>query len=245
MCFGGRDKGDVDLARSREIDKVIKQDEKRLAKEVKLLLLGMSRPGPGRRFVVYGVRRMASPMVFSLRCYMHQSLIEPCADSAVLPTGAGESGKSTILKQMKLIYSQGFSDHEKLEWKPVIFSNIVQSFKTIAEAMSELSIEFEKPENEVSPLYPRRPASYFPSCCHLHFVAWSLVNDLLDIAPGAEVANWRCQKHMAHILVDREISADEQLPQDYLVPIKSLWQDKGVIAAIAKGNEYALHDNLD
>ena len=29
------------------------------------------------------------------------------------PTGAGESGKSTILKQMKLIYSQGFSKSER------------------------------------------------------------------------------------------------------------------------------------
>lgn len=64
-------------------------------------------------------------------------------------TGAGESGKSTILKQMKLIYAQGFSKNEKLEWKPVVFSNIVQSFKTIHEAMGELNIQFENPENEV------------------------------------------------------------------------------------------------
>jgi hypothetical protein len=40
MCFGSREKGDSGMARSREIDKGIRQDEKRLAKEVKLLLLG-------------------------------------------------------------------------------------------------------------------------------------------------------------------------------------------------------------
>lgn len=39
MCFGSR-KGDGDAARSRELDRVIRQDEKRMAKEVKLLLLG-------------------------------------------------------------------------------------------------------------------------------------------------------------------------------------------------------------
>lgn len=50
---------------------------------------------------------------------------------------------------MKLIYSQGFSRAEKLEWKPVVFSNIVQSFKTINDAMTELKIDFEKSENEV------------------------------------------------------------------------------------------------
>lgn len=67
-----------------------------------------------------------------------------------LHTGAGESGKSTILKQMKLIYSQGFSKSERLDWKPVVFSNIIQSFKAIFDAMNELGFEFDSPDNEVS-----------------------------------------------------------------------------------------------
>lgn len=85
--------------------------------------------------------------------------------------GAGESGKSTVLKQMKLIYSQGFSKNEKLEWKPVVFNNIVQSFKVIFEAMEELHIPFENPDNEVCPLP-------FPSVLHYHRVyAVELQND--------------------------------------------------------------------
>jgi guanine nucleotide-binding protein subunit alpha, other len=64
--------------------------------------------------------------------------------------GAGESGKSTVLKQMKLIYTQGFSKMEKLEWKPVVFSNIVQSFRLIHDAMNEMGIVFENSDNEVS-----------------------------------------------------------------------------------------------
>lgn len=39
--------------------------------------------------------------------------------------------------------------------------------------------------------------------------------------------------------------ADEPLPTDYLEPVKQLWVDEGVKKAIAKGNEFALHDNLD
>lgn len=69
--------------------------------------------------------------------------------------GAGESGKSTVLKQMKLIYAQGFSKSEKLEWKPVVFQNIVQSFRLIFDAMNEMDIKFENPENEVSHVYMR------------------------------------------------------------------------------------------
>jgi guanine nucleotide-binding protein subunit alpha len=42
MCFGGSaDRDDVEGAnKSREIDKLIRQDEKKMAREVKLLLLG-------------------------------------------------------------------------------------------------------------------------------------------------------------------------------------------------------------
>lgn len=50
---------------------------------------------------------------------------------------------------MKLIYSKGFSQSERLDWKPVVFSNIIQSFRTISEAMGELKYEFDNAENEV------------------------------------------------------------------------------------------------
>lgn len=50
---------------------------------------------------------------------------------------------------------------------------------------------------------------------------------------------------MAHILVDHEIGANDPMPLDFLEPIKQLWLDGGVKRAIDKGNEFALHDNLD
>lgn len=41
MCMGGgKASSDADLAKSREIEKELRQDAKRLLKEVKLLLLG-------------------------------------------------------------------------------------------------------------------------------------------------------------------------------------------------------------
>lgn len=40
MCFGSRKKEEADATRSKELDKILKADEKRMSKEVKLLLLG-------------------------------------------------------------------------------------------------------------------------------------------------------------------------------------------------------------
>lgn len=61
---------------------------------------------------------------------------------------------------MKLIYAQGFSKNEKLEWKPVVFTNIVQSFRLIFDAMNDLDIKFENPDNEASTPFPRQELAF-------------------------------------------------------------------------------------
>jgi len=63
--------------------------------------------------------------------------------------GAGESGKSTILKQMKLIHASGFSNSDRHDYRAIIFANLLTSVKAILEAMDGYGIEFEDKENEV------------------------------------------------------------------------------------------------
>ena len=65
---------------------------------------------------------------------------------------------------MKLIYTQGFSKTEKLEWKPVVFNNIVQSFRLIFDAMQELDIPFENKDNEASSLRSRWRREWLLEC---------------------------------------------------------------------------------
>jgi guanine nucleotide-binding protein G(i) subunit alpha len=45
----------------------------------------------------------------------------------MLLLGAGESGKSTILKQMKLINEGAWTREERESYKEIIYSNTVQS----------------------------------------------------------------------------------------------------------------------
>jgi len=66
----------------------------------------------------------------------------------MLLLGAGESGKSTILKQMKLIHDGGYSPEERESFKEIIFSNTVQSMRVILEAMETMSIKFRDGNNK-------------------------------------------------------------------------------------------------
>ncbi|KAJ3874249.1 guanine nucleotide binding protein alpha subunit [Lentinula edodes] len=65
----------------------------------------------------------------------------------MLLLGAGESGKSTVLKQMKLIHHGGYNDSERDSYKEIIFSNTIQSMRAILDAMPSLDL-FLNPSND-------------------------------------------------------------------------------------------------
>eukprot|EP00064_Thunnus_orientalis_P018450 superscaffoldBa00004258_g18549 len=60
----------------------------------------------------------------------------------LLLLGAGESGKSTIVKQMKIIHEAGYSEEECKQYKAVVYSNTIQSIIAIIRAMGRLKIDF-------------------------------------------------------------------------------------------------------
>ncbi|GAA6008796.1 hypothetical protein JCM10207_001727 [Rhodosporidiobolus poonsookiae] len=64
----------------------------------------------------------------------------------MLLLGAGESGKSTVLKQMKLIHEGSYTDKERENYKEIIYSNTVQSMHVILDAMEMMGITFSNPE---------------------------------------------------------------------------------------------------
>lgn len=66
----------------------------------------------------------------------------------ILLLGAGESGKSTLVKQMKIIHNDGFTEDELESFKPTILDNLVQSMKYVLNGMGLLRINLENPKNK-------------------------------------------------------------------------------------------------
>ncbi|RTG87265.1 guanine nucleotide-binding protein G(s) subunit alpha [Schistosoma bovis] len=60
----------------------------------------------------------------------------------LLLLGTGESGKSTLLKQMKIIHINGFSNKERLDYIPIIKQNIRDVILSILGGMKALQLEF-------------------------------------------------------------------------------------------------------
>lgn len=63
--------------------------------------------------------------------------------------GAGESGKSTIIKQMRIIHSSGFQIDERRQIKAVIYSNMIIAFRVLLEIMQTEKIDFADAKTKV------------------------------------------------------------------------------------------------
>ena len=117
--------------RSAQIDRQIEQDGKRLKEENKVLLLGMS--------------------VLSFR--------PPSPHLCVL--GLSESGKSTIVKQMRIVHQSGFSYETKMEYREAIYYNLLESAQAVAAALHNFNVEPIDPSSVVSSSDPSNPVSFF------------------------------------------------------------------------------------
>ncbi len=67
----------------------------------------------------------------------------------LLLLGAGESGKSTFLKQMKIIHGQSLIDDNNTvdEYKEIIYQNIIKGMKVLIDARNKLGIDWGNDQN--------------------------------------------------------------------------------------------------
>ncbi|KAL0330630.1 UNVERIFIED_CONTAM: Guanine nucleotide-binding protein alpha-1 subunit [Sesamum angustifolium] len=63
----------------------------------------------------------------------------------LLLLGAGDSGKSTIFKQIKLLFQSGFDEAELKGYIPVIHANVYQTIKILHDGSKELSLSLADP----------------------------------------------------------------------------------------------------
>jgi len=126
MSSGNNEEGDQ-KKRSQMIDRTLEEDSKKLRRECKILLLGM-------------------------RC-LHETQTWVCdlgGCDVLTPhgLGSGESGKSTIVKQMKIIHQNGYSVDELALYRHTIYKNLVDCAKALIGAMRQFEVEVENPDNK-------------------------------------------------------------------------------------------------
>ncbi|KAH7722499.1 G-protein alpha subunit [Aphelenchoides avenae] len=68
----------------------------------------------------------------------------------LLLLGPAESGKTTLLKQMKIIHLNGYSDAERRTYREVIYGNILQAVSQLLDGVSRLELDVSTEYKELS-----------------------------------------------------------------------------------------------
>lgn len=69
-------------------------------------------------------------------------------EKKLLLLGSGESGKSTIFKQMKILGAGGYSQEELKDFRPIVASNCITQIQVLISAMDLLGIPYGSEENK-------------------------------------------------------------------------------------------------
>lgn len=84
-----------------------------------------------------------------IRRILKQQKKKESSQVKVLLLGTGESGKTTFLRQMRIIHGQGFSEEDRKGFAKCIYQNIFTAIKAMTGAMAMLKIPYSNPENEM------------------------------------------------------------------------------------------------
>ncbi len=109
-------------ARSDLIDKQLEDDRRKFKQECKILLLG--------------------PCSVSFKSRLSLILFDP---------GTEESGKSTIVRQMKVLHQGGFTPQELDSYRGTVYRNVLESAQATVQAMRKIGVDCENYSNRVRP----------------------------------------------------------------------------------------------
>ncbi|VDB96098.1 unnamed protein product [Peniophora sp. CBMAI 1063] len=71
-------------------------------------------------------------------------------EHTVLLLGPSGSGKSTIMKQLKILYQNGYTYEELLAFRPLIWKNLMECTHALVEGLERFHLEPSQPQNKES-----------------------------------------------------------------------------------------------
>ncbi|KAM7166690.1 guanine nucleotide-binding protein subunit alpha-14 [Macrochelys suwanniensis] len=73
----------------------------------------------------------------------------------LLLLGTGESGKSTFIKQMRIIHGSGYTDEDRKSFTKLVYQNIFTAIQAMIRAMDTLKIQYTSEQNKENALLIR------------------------------------------------------------------------------------------
>ena len=257
-CASGPSAAQLEAQRlAEEIDKKNREDWERQNQKIKLLLLGAwaVRGGGVPRRALHPPFECLDAAAAGCRCR------PPCGWTVASPAallncyccclsarrrragaGPGESGKSTVFKQMKLIYGVGFTDDEKAVFTHVVHNNVISSMRALIQATEDLGYETKSPVRSVIDV---------PGCRGAE--TRGVADGAVPMQRGGAVACRHARVSIGAVLPRQchqdDIESFREVPDEHPVDgataelIRRLWSDPGIQAAFVDRHKFQLNDS--
>lgn len=141
ICLSAEDR--EKRSKSQRIDRELEEDNKKLRRECKILLLGNTPTLLFNLFEILISKHDTQEAVNQAKV----SVFFPCSVLETITKYILCAG--TLIKQMKIIHQNGYSKDELLTFKLTIFKNIVESIQSIISAVQKFEYAFETSKDQV------------------------------------------------------------------------------------------------
>lgn len=139
--------------------------------------------------------------------------------------GAGESGKSTIFKQMKINYGKGFSLEERKGYAQFIYDNIITSMRSLIEAVEEVpDVKEAAPQGIVQTVCRARAG-----------------RGRAGVGAGADNVSYSCTQDAKDAIV--ALPDNAEVNEEIGNHIKDLWSDPAIQSAYELRAKFQLNDS--
>ncbi|KAH9406649.1 hypothetical protein TYRP_013632 [Tyrophagus putrescentiae] len=159
----------------------------------------------------------------------------------LLLLGTGESGKSTFIRQMRIIHEHGYdSVHERMEYVPRIHQNLLTTLYSLTHAMNMLHIEYASPEIATAVDLLLRQTTNYSSV-----ISWR-EQFLEQLSPEESFTDspTSCSIHiMCLSSYQSVVQLTDPLRPEHLKTIELFWNDVGVQICSKRRNEFNLMDS--
>ena len=104
---------------------------------------------PQGKEVAQQAKRISQKIDKELKLAKEANDLEKSNKLKVLLLGSADSGKTTVLKQLKILYGTGFTNEERVTMKTKVKRNLIHNMKLLVNGLEKFNIPLERTENQV------------------------------------------------------------------------------------------------
>ncbi|KAJ3077176.1 hypothetical protein HDU98_007561 [Podochytrium sp. JEL0797] len=165
---------------------------------------------------------------------VEQKLIKP--ETKLLLLGTGDSGKTTVLKQLRLSYGTAFNTEEILEFRSVVLTNLIKCGKILVLEMDRLQIPYGFKAEAYHDVSSR--LSMLDEQRRVQQLARDAFLEAGGVQQGGEMRLFANTIKVAE--TPYGFAKDESIGADLLVAIEKIWGDQGVKYCYSRRNQFTV-----